>query len=71
MKTKKQPGRVENFDENWVDQTAGVQRVSNDLPALSHAESLEENEPRDEDSTIEYSLKDHELDHDGCLIMDE
>ena len=71
IENRKQPGEVKNFDEHWVDQIAGFQRVSNDSPALGHAESDEETEPSDQDSTIEYLVKDHELEYDRCLIMDE
>ena len=68
IENRKQPGGGKNFDEIWVDQIAGVQNDSNDSPALSHAESDEETEPGDEDSTIEYLVKDHERDYDRCLI---
>ena len=68
---REQPGEVEDFQENWIDQVAGLQRVPNDSPTLSHTESDEETEPGDEDSTIEYLVKGHQLDRDRCLIMDE
>ena len=71
FETRKQPGRFENRDGNWVAQIVGVQGVSKDSPELGHDESCEETEPDDEDFIIGYLVKDHQLDHDRCLIMDE